>query len=265
MGGGALDKGDEMPDNTPMSKSEWFENEDFWRILYPFLFPEFRMTTAPEEIEKILDLLDMEKGRALDLCCGPGRHTIQLAKNNLAVTGVDRSPYLLDKAKLMADEAHVKVEWVQEDMRRFLRPDTFDLIINLYTSFGYFESEEENLDVLRRCRENLKPGGRLVMEMMGKEVLARIYHPTISTELPDGGVVVQRVKLTHDWTRCDNDWFLIQDDEAIKYTFSHTIYSGRELKEMLLSAGFAEVALYGNFDGDPYDTTATTLLAVAKK
>lgn len=101
---------------------EWFENERFWVDLYPFLFPEEKFQTAVEEIEKIIALTGFQGKRVLDLCCGPGRHTVVLAKKGYTVTAVDRSPFLLIKAQELAQAEGVSVEWVLEDMRNFVRP-----------------------------------------------------------------------------------------------------------------------------------------------
>lgn len=244
---------------------DWFENETFWQVMYHFLFPEERFLAAPEEIEKIISLVGIKKGRALDLCCGPGRHSIALAKEGFTVTAVDLSPFLLGKAKALGELEKTGIEWVREDMRNFSRPGEFDLIFNLFTSFGYFEDEADNAAVLSLMYQNLKPGGCIIMDTMAKEILARIYHPTQSTELPDGSIVVQRIKISDDWTRCRNQWLLIKDEKADSYSFSHMLYSGQELKTLLSAAGFSDVKLYGNLDGEAYDPLASRLIAVACK
>ncbi len=109
--------------------AEWFEDESFWRELYPFMFPEERFHQAEEQIEKALKLVDYREGTVLDLCCGPGRHSLALAKLGIQVTAVDRSEYLLKKAMEKAAESNLEIEFVLDDMRgfvrnRFLQPGT---------------------------------------------------------------------------------------------------------------------------------------------
>jgi len=244
---------------------DWFENETFWQAMYHFLFPEERFLAAPGEIEKIISLVGIKKGRALDLCCGPGRHSVALAQVGFKVTAVDLSPFLLGKAKALGESEKTGIEWVREDMRKFNRPGEFDLIFNLFTSFGYFEDEADNAAVLSMIYRNLKPGGCIIMDIMAKEILARVYHPTQSTELPDGSIVVQRVKISDDWTRCCNQWLLIRDGKADSFSFDHMLYSGKELKTLFSAAGFKDIKLYGNLDGDAYDPQASRLIAVARK
>ena len=243
----------------------WFENESFWKAMYSSMFPEERFLQASEEVTQFLSLVKFKGKRILDLCCGPGRHSIALAKKGFQVTAVDLSPFLLEKAMVAAKAENIELEWVREDMRKFSRPGTFDLIINLFTSFGYFDDEKDNEVVLSMMYDNLKKGGMVVVDTMAKEILARIYQPTQSTELPDGSIIVRRVKINEEWSRCQNQWLLIKDRIADSYSFSHTIYSGIELKKLLLNAGFKNVKLYGNLEGDAYDQQASRLIAVAYK
>src|SRR6266446_3637483 len=179
----------------------WFENEDFWRILYPYMFPVERFSAASEQVSQIVALTKFSGRTVLDLCCGPGRHAVEFAQRGFNVTGVDRSPFLLDRARERASEAGVTVEFVAEDMRRFRRPSSFDLACNLFTSFGYFENADEDLQVLRNIHESLKPGGVFVIDVISKERLARVWQNAICTELHDGSTLLQRPQVRDDWTR----------------------------------------------------------------
>jgi len=233
--------------------------------LYPFLFPEKRFQTAVEEIENIIALTGFQGKRVLDLCCGPGRHTVVLAKKGYTVTAVDGTPFLLKKAQELAQAEGVSVEWVLEDMRNFIRPDSYDLVVNLFTSFGYFDEKQEDIKVLRNVYASLKSGGIFVLELMGKEILARIYGPTSAEQLPDGSRLVQCHEIFDEWTRIRNEWILIKDGKATSFKFHHTIYSGQELKDRLLGVGFSKVKLFGNLDGEEYGLPAQRLIATAVK
>lgn len=244
---------------------EWFENEDFWRDFYPCLFPAERFAAAKDDVSRIIALTECNGGAVLDLCCGPGRHSVEFAQRGFQVTGVDRTPFLLDRAREHASQTDATVEWVMEDMRNFVRPATFDLACSLFTSFGYFKDEQENLRVLRNIHQNLKETGVLVMEVLGKERLARVWQNSICTELADGSLHIQRPQVRDDWCRIRSDWTLIKDGRARSFAFEHTIYSGRELKDRLLSCGFQHVELFGDLEGSLYDLEATRLVAVARK
>lgn len=232
--------------------SEWFENERLWEVSFDSMFPARRIEETDAEVQSILALVGGSPREALDLCCGPGRAAIALARRGVSVTGVDRSPFMLGKAKERAAIAGVPVEWTLSDMRKFVRPASYDLVLSLFTSFGYFDFPDDNLRVLRNARESLRPAGAMVLELGGKEWLAGIFDPTTSQDLEDGRVLVQRRRVLDGWDRVETDWYFLDDGRYERFTFRHFIYSGQELKALLLAAGFSSVELYGGFDGRPF-------------
>ncbi len=248
-----------------MPGREWFTDEHFWRDLYPFMFRESRLDEPAEQIDNLLQLADPPGGDVLDLCCGPGRWSVALAVRGYRVTGVDRSPYLLDRARERSAESGQDVELVAGDMREFVRPEAFDLALSMFTSFGYFADKDDDVTVLRNLHESLRPGGVCVVDVMGKERLARIFQPTAAEELPDGTVLVQQHDIEDDWTRIRNRWSVLREGNVSTYTFVLTVYSGQELRDLMTRAGFAEVALFGAYDGAPYGLVSERLVAVARK
>ena len=115
-------------------QAPWFEDDRFWSVFRKALFPPQRVAATQEQAGQIATLLGLKPGQAiLDLCCGPGRFSLEFARRGFKVTGVDRTKYLLDKARTRARSARVKVEFVHKDMRDFVRPDSFDLVLSMYT------------------------------------------------------------------------------------------------------------------------------------
>ena len=244
---------------------EWFEDESLWRELYPYVFPVERVAAAQGQVTQLLTLAGVTVGAVLDLCCGPGRHAVEFARRGFAVTGVDRSPFLLERARERALASAVEVEWVLDDMRHFERPASFHLACNLFTSFGYFEREEDNLRVLDNIRASLCDGGALVMDMVGREHLEHVGLGPRHTNFADGAVLIQQGRANADWTRLDNDWTLVQAGRSRHYRFQHHLYSGQGLRHRLESCGFTGVCLYGDLAGSPYTPDAPRLVAVARK
>jgi len=229
------------------------------------MFPEERFEAAEEQVEQVLGLVGFKGEAVLDLCCGPGRHSVLLARRGLKVTGVDRSPFLLNKARERGRNENVEVEWVQEDMRAFSRPDTFDLVLSMFTSFGYFDDKEEDIQVLRNIYQNLRSGGACAIDVVGKEWLAKVFQPTSSSAFEDGTLLVQRHEIFDAWTRIRNEWILIKDGKAKSFKFHHTLYSGQELKDRLAQVGFEKIRIFGGLDGREYGPDTNRLVAVAWK
>lgn len=248
----------------PRRKKEWFDDDSFWRVLYPFMFTPQRIADADAHMEKALALTKPTGKAALDLCCGPGRCSLALAKRGFRVTGVDRTAFLLNRARSRARSQGAPVEWVRSDARDFVRPGAFALAVSMFTSFGYFDDKHEDQKVLDNVFRSLQPGGAFLIELVGKEQLAKMFQHTTSTSLPDGSILVQRHRILDDWTRVDNEWFVIRKNRLRRFAFHHTIYSGQELRDRLERAGFS-VSLYGNLDGAAYGPHAERLIAIGRK
>ncbi|MFO0633350.1 MAG: class I SAM-dependent methyltransferase [Nannocystaceae bacterium] len=246
--------------------TEWYADDDFWARIYPVLFSPELFARASVEVDAALRLAGVSRGRALDLCCGPGRHAVPLAQRGLEVTGVDLSPWLLDVAARRADEAGVSIEFVRQDMRAFQRPDHYDLVLNLYTSFGYFSSEAEDMRALQNMVESLREGGVIVIDTLGKEALAeRLHADSPPIEERDGSLLIQRVQVVDDWCRVKSEWIIAHADRVERVRFEHTLFSGKELRELMNWAGLSDVKLYGDLDGRPYGPGARRLVAVGRR
>lgn len=243
----------------------WHEDDEFWQIAGEVMFTDRSWNSAPQEVDDILTLIRAAPPAAiLDLCCGPGRHSIEMAQRGFQVTGVDRTAPYLEMARTKAAEHGVRVNFVLEDMRTFCHEQEFDFAVNLFTSFGYFEDPADNLLVLKNLFLSLRPGGRLLLEMMGREVLARIFLERTWDEV--GKILfLQEHHVVDDWSRIENRWILLKEESRYEYEFTHWIYSASELEDMLIQAGFSEMLFYGDISGKPYDQNARRLVVVAQK
>ncbi len=243
----------------------WHEEDAFWEMIRPVLFTGQRWQDAPAQVEAMLALLKLAPGaRVLDLCCGPGRHALEFARSGFQVTGVDRTAAYLERARKQARRQGLDVEFVEDDMRAFCRPEAFDAVVNYFTSFGYFEDPEDDRQVVLNVYESLRDGGAFLLDMMGKEVLARILEGTRWQE-EDGAILLQETKVKKNWSWVENRWILLKDGERHDFHISHRLYSAAELTSLLDECGFGNLEVYGDMEGGPYDHTAQRLLAVARK
>lgn len=229
------------------------------------MFTPERVAQTPGEVDRLTRLLRIKPGeRILDLCCGQGRFALEFARRGHPVTGVDLNPAYLRSARAAARKEHLAVDWVERDMRRFRRADSFDVVLSMYTSFGYFEDIADDACVMANVLDSLSSGGRLALQLMGKEVLARIFTPSNFTE-QDGVVMLQRRELADDWGWLDNYLTFIKGTRRYDTHFGHRLYSGTELRALMERAGFRQVKLYGDLDGSPYDENAVRMVATGKK
>ncbi len=243
----------------------WYEEDSFWETVAPVLFTERRWSDAPTEVEDIVSLVRISPGaRVLDLCCGVGRHSLELARRGFHVTGVDKTAGYLERARRQAKAEGLEVEFVQDDMRTFCRPDAFDTVVNLFTSFGYFEDLEDDRQVVTNLYRSLRGGGAFLLDMMGKEVLARIFQERGWRE-ENGIILLEERKVSNNWGWIENRWVMVKDGEKREVKISLRLYSAVELSTLLRECGFDTVDVCGDWKGAPYDHTAKRLVAVARK
>lgn len=242
-----------------MTHTGGFQDDDFWSEFYDFLFSEQRFTQAEELLDSSPLLTFPTGARVLDLCCGPGVFTVPLARRGYAVTGVDRSPALLERARALSGAAGAPATYVEADVRTYDQPGAFDVVLNMFTSFGYFEDPADNARALRTMFTSLAPGGTLVLDLAGKELLAsRVTPPKVVRRGED--LLVQTDTVLDDWARLRSDWVLVRGERVTRATLVWFVYSAVELRQLAQEAGFGRIELFGGFDGRPYDHDAERLI-----
>jgi len=245
--------------------SDWYNDDAFWETFQSYMFTPERIEFARVEVDGMTGLLGIQSGaKILDLCCGAGRHSIEFARRGFDVTGVDRTRAYLDKARSIAATERLSIAFVEADMREFVRPDTFDAAINFFTAFGYFDDPADDLKVARNLCTSLKSGGRLLLDVNGKETLAAKFRARDWSRRGDA-IVLEERRLLDGWKRIESKWTWIRGDERRESTLTLRLYSGAELESILREAGFAKVELYGRLKGTPYDETADRLIAIATR
>lgn len=247
--------------------TDWHDNEAFWAEMAPVLFGRPRWDAAPQEAEQIIELLGAQVGDALlDMPCGPGRHAIELARSGLRVTAVDRHQPYVEEAIARAEVESVEVEFLQADMRSFHRPGAFDAAMNYFTSFGYFDDPAAQRQVLSNYFTSLRSDGRFLIEMMGKEILARIFRPRVWHRIDDAdGVLLEERTILDNWRRIRNHWTLFRAGERFDHELELRLYDASELIHLVETAGFTDADAFGSLDGAPYDDNAHRLIVVARK
>jgi SAM-dependent methyltransferase len=241
----------------------WYET--IFDERYPELFGPLERDPE-EEVAKILGLLSLPPGAAvMDLGCGRGRHAIPLSLRGYRVTGVDLSEKMLGLARERAQREGASVEWMREDMRKFVRRGAFDACLSLFTSFGYF-NEEENEKVIGNVSESLKKGGALLLDLRNAQKgLAGEEDMETEVSVPSGRLRL-RVRFDRDSRRARAEHELTRRDGiCISSAFDVRIYSEEELRGMLGRAGMRVAAVHGSLDGAPFTPGAERMVVIAKR
>ncbi len=248
-------------------KKEWFENEDFWKNYGPIMFDSAHWAEAPGVAAAIQKIAGLKKGaRILDAGCGPGRISVELALLGLDVTGVDIIQAELDAAAETATDEGVDISLVNADLRTYTTDKKFDAAINVYTSFGYCDTMEEDVQILKHICDAIKDGGWFIMEMTSREIAVQYFTPGEWFERA-GKTVLTEFTVEGAWEGLRSRWILIDNKTGgrIEHEFVQRLYSAIELKRLLLGIGFKTAEVYGDFEFAPYNENAKTMVIVARK
>ena len=254
---------------------QWFEKEDFWINFAPIMFDEKRWAEAPAVAEYVKKLADLKEGqKVLDAGCGLGRISVELALLGLDVTGIDIIQAELDAAKESAEDEGVYLTLLNTDLRTYKAQKKFDCVVNLYTSFGYCDTQEEDMLILQNMAEAVKEGGTFIMECTSRETAIMYWTPGEIFERA-GYKVVTEFKVKGAWEGLSSRWMLYplhtKDSElkttapVVDHTFIQRLYPASFLRDKLRDFGLKEVNVYGDFDLSPYDQNARTMIVVGKK
>lgn len=250
-----------------MAKHEWFENENFWNNYAPIMFDSKRWAEAPAVAEAVCRIAGLSKGaKILDAGCGPGRISVELALRGLEVTGVDLIQSELDAAAETAADENVDLELIRADLRTFKSEKKFDCAVNLYTSFGYCDTIEEDAQILKSIFDSLRSGGYFILENLSRETAIMNFTEGEWFERA-GKTVLTQFEVVGAWEGLRSRWILIDNKTGgrIDHEFVQRLYSAVELKRILLGIGFKSVEIYGNYDFSPYNQNAKTMVIVARK
>lgn len=257
--------------HQPERESSWFDDDALWADLAPSIFDVHQMTGAPQEAAQAAALAGVApEAHILDMPCGIGRHSVALARLGYRVTGVDRNPQYLARAAEAARAANVDhyIKWAHDDMRTFARAGVFDAAINLYTSIGY-GSRDDDRAILANFAASLRPGGALVIDTMGREVIARQFRERDYWKGGGEMEMVEEREVIGAWEMIRSTRRLIMpggDGRLSRpYVFEVHPYAGDELAAELCRAGFAGVEVYGSLAGTRYDHLAKRLVVVGRK
>ena len=235
--------------------TDWYKTA--FRYDYLRVYPHRNDDEARRQVDFLLGILDIPPPcDILDLGCGDGRHSLELTRRGYRVTGLDLSEELLERARARTADEGLDVTFIQGDMRDPPGVSAFDLVVNFFTSFGYFREDGENARVLDAISHALRPGGHFLMDYLNRAYVISTLVPADSRKM-EGMEVEQHRWITGDpskagaHVRINKQVRIREDDMERSYGESVRMYTLDELGEMMARAGLEIVQTYGDFDGSP--------------
>jgi ubiquinone/menaquinone biosynthesis C-methylase UbiE len=217
---------------------------------------------AHAEAKFVAGCLD-PNGPLLDVCCGWGRHSVPLARMGIKAIGLDQSDFLLSEARRLAGDTP-GVQWVRGDMRTLPFERQFSSVVNLFTSFGYFEDPDDDRLSLAEMVRVLLPGGRLILDVINRDFLESC--PSHASWWEDNGTFFLEDSVI-DWntnvTTTSN--ILISPEGVQRYTYKVRLYNLAMLTDMLESLGMVVQNVWGGLDGSAFTPTSFHVTILAEK
>jgi SAM-dependent methyltransferase len=243
-----------QPGHHPWYQS-WFDTP--W---YHLLYRHRDYKEAEHFIDSICQYLAMPLNTVmLDLACGKGRHSIYLARKGYRVVGLDLSARNITEASQHANE---RLSFAVHDMRKVWKPAYFDVVFNLFTSFGYFDDKADDEAVMCSIHEMLKPGGLFVFDYL---------HSTHVQETHIPSEVQQHDNIRFSISRHINPEWIVKQIEfeagGQAYSFYEKVrnYQPEELATMLQRSGFEIIRSFGNYRLDPLSADSPRCIFIGRK
>lgn len=245
--------------------------KEWWRDFFVPVIGEIMFQPRAEqsqlEVDEILRNTKLQKqAKVLDLACGVGRHSVLFAKLGFDVVGLDFSKNYLAEAKKSAIKTKSKVKFVRGDMKNLgphFDSESFDLVVSLYNSFGYFKTRNEDLRMLKEAYRVLKPGGKFVINTLnGNGVKAALAKPVPVGREPIKNVfMIDAAKFDLKKGQTQSQWTVVDARKSKtkihRMSFQQNVYSHQELKSALRKVGFKIETTWGKLQGGSFDQLKT--------
>jgi SAM-dependent methyltransferase len=216
---------------------------------YLVVYKHRDMQGAKNEVHKMVQWLNLLPGAEIfDLCCGMGRHSLTLADYGFKVTGMDLSEVLLDEAKRLDPEG--RVNWLRGDMRQIPLEKSFDAVVNLFTSFGYFSDEVENEKVLHEISRLLKNGGKFIIDFLNPSYVEAHLVPHSQRQEED--LEIEENRSIEDGYVRKRIVIRKKGQAERSYLEQVRLYRLEDFKRMLSAAGLEIEQVFGHYEGTSY-------------
>jgi SAM-dependent methyltransferase len=245
-----------------MTTGEWWET--FFSGLWLDVQRVFKVAQTASEADFIQRVLKLPPGGAvLDVPCGEGRLSLELAARGYRATGVDITKAVLEDARRVAAERRLDVAWQRRDMRDLPWQEAFDGAYCFWGSFGYFD-DAGNKAFLAAVARALKPGGRFLIDMRNiAESLLPVFQERDWWQAGEVRVLEER-RYDHVRSRIETDWTLIAAGRVESKTGSIRVYTYREICELLAATGFTNFDAYGTLSGEAFKLGRRLYLVAVK-
>ena len=231
-----------------MSDKKWFETW-FNTPYYHLLYNNRNDAEAQNFISNLVRYLNLpQTAKVLDVACGKGRHSRYLARLGYTTTGIDLSCHSIDEAN---EELLPNLNFQVWDMRNVYKAEAFDLVVNLFSSFGYFDNEQDDQNAICAMADDMIPGGTLVMDYMNPEYILKIMKPR---DIIDRGEVQFHIKKKLEGGFIKKEIEFLADGQNMHFEEQLKMIKPEQFQKLFKGAGLIIKDIFGNYDLEPFDS-----------
>lgn len=235
---------------------DWFNSD-----AYDLVYRNRDENEAEELVELASKVVSLPPGaRVLDVGCGRGRHAVSFARRGYRVTGMDLSERALSIARDRAESEQLDIAFVRGDMREPVAENDFDLVVNLFTAFGYFTDPNDHFRAVLALKTAALPGGHVVQDFMNAPAVVATLVP--EDERMIGDVHVRQVRRVRDG-RIEKSITLSREGDVHTFQESVELLERSDFESMYRRAGLSLEHVFGDYDGSPYTTASPRLILVS--
>ncbi len=249
-------------------------SQEWWRDLrchFGELTEDNQALTHREDIRTAIEFICAELAltagaKILDLCCGPGKYAIELAHRGFTVVGIDLSENYVSIARRVAEKEGQSVQFLMSDMREIPFVCQFDAVINVGTSYGFFDAEDDNKQVIKAVAKSLKPGGAFLLEMANREYYSKNFGAIEWRRRKDGSVMLIQREFDYIRGRIDTTFETLSDGKSVaKWHSSWRAYTLAEVAAMLKDANLILSSVFGDWARNEYSVDSKRMVVISKK
>jgi len=237
----------------------WFESEEYLSV-----YQHRDEEDAQKLLSTLFSIIQIPiNGKILDAACGAGRHSILLSKCGYKVTGFDLSKPLLNIAQKNVEQLGLKVNFINADLRNICLKEKFDLVTNIFTSFGYFESDEENFAFIKNSWNMLNSDGFFVLDYLNKSFVIQNLVANSSKKIGNKNIYERRF-ITND--RIEKEIIIEEFNSRKRYIESVKLYEKDEIVSKFGEIGYHPIIMMGDYSGEEFNSILSQrLILVFKK
>lgn len=250
-------------------QSEWYEDDG--GFFGPQYLLEYRNVLTSEktrsEVNFLHDVLGLKRDMSvIDVACGHGRHTLELARLGCEVVGVDINTYFLAIARQAAERKGIAVTYIRDDIRQLRFAGRFDVAVSIFNSIGYFETDEDDQRVFDGVARTLNPRGQFLIDVINRNAVLSNFRGHERRELPNGSsLLIDRSYDPETKRNTDRRTLVSAGATRTLKSQTHRLYSSDELAMMAARSGLTHARSFGDFNGSDLTTSSPRTIMIFNK